>query len=261
MNGVLLFAFNNEIIDYVKLASYAAHLIRKHLQYPVTLITDVPPSKPNHFDSVLLFDQAFPSNLRDYPGFTRKADFKNYARVYADLLTPYNRTLVLDVDYLVLTDALQVPMESKEPFLAPSRISDFSGAKITDALARISENGLETYWATAMVFSRGQYATETFNVMRHVSQHWQYFSRLYRLTSPQYRNDFALTIAFDHMRGMSGHVHYPEMDTYNFALAEEVTVQGDHALVQHEGHTYTLSRDIHVANKAELCRSVGALRG
>ena len=39
-NGVLLFAHNNQKMDYVKLAIYCARKIKKYLNLPVALVTD-----------------------------------------------------------------------------------------------------------------------------------------------------------------------------------------------------------------------------
>ena len=39
-SGVLLFAFNNEQVDYVAQAQYLAKRIRKYLDLPTTLVTD-----------------------------------------------------------------------------------------------------------------------------------------------------------------------------------------------------------------------------
>ena len=40
MNGVLLFANNNEQVDYVKQAVYSAKLINKHLSCGVAIASD-----------------------------------------------------------------------------------------------------------------------------------------------------------------------------------------------------------------------------
>ena len=39
-NGVVLFAFNNSDIDYIKQAIYCAKRVKKYLGLPVQLITD-----------------------------------------------------------------------------------------------------------------------------------------------------------------------------------------------------------------------------
>ena len=39
-NGVVLFAFNNSSIDYIKQAIYCAKNVKKYLNLPVQLVTD-----------------------------------------------------------------------------------------------------------------------------------------------------------------------------------------------------------------------------
>ena len=40
--GALIFAFNNEHIDYIAMAGWNAENIRKHLNLPVAVVTDDP---------------------------------------------------------------------------------------------------------------------------------------------------------------------------------------------------------------------------
>ena len=51
--GALLFAYNNDTIDYVNMAKWTAKNIHRHLDIPVALVTDVMP-KSTEFDKVIL---------------------------------------------------------------------------------------------------------------------------------------------------------------------------------------------------------------
>ena len=55
--GVLLFAFNNESINYIKQAIFCANRIKKYLDLPVSLVTDINVTEvKDHFDSVIKVD-------------------------------------------------------------------------------------------------------------------------------------------------------------------------------------------------------------
>lgn len=57
--GALLFAQNNSLVDYIKMAEIAATRVKEFLEIPVSLVTD-DPSKANSkiFDKVIEIPQA-----------------------------------------------------------------------------------------------------------------------------------------------------------------------------------------------------------
>ena len=59
--GVLLFAFNTDKVDYVKIAKHCSRLVHKQ-GLPVTLVTDKSLSH-NEFDNVICIDNKL-SNIR-----------------------------------------------------------------------------------------------------------------------------------------------------------------------------------------------------
>ena len=104
-NGCLLFAHNGDI-DYGSQAVLAASLVRKHLDVPVSLISDketikdinskfknlpfehiIEIEKPNSNNKRRLYD----TESKDYKIF----NFINSNRHSAYALTPYDRTLVM----------------------------------------------------------------------------------------------------------------------------------------------------------------------
>jgi len=48
--GAVLFAFNNDRVDYVSQAQWSAPRINRHLGLPVTLVTDIMPDDASMFD-------------------------------------------------------------------------------------------------------------------------------------------------------------------------------------------------------------------
>ena len=60
--GALIFAFDNEEIDYVKLAAWNARNIHEHLKIPVAIVTDSV-DVPDVFDVVIPVPDVNVSNL------------------------------------------------------------------------------------------------------------------------------------------------------------------------------------------------------
>ena len=97
--GVLLFAFNSSI-DYVKIAKQCARLVKSNLNLPVTLITDDPTT--DWCDNVILVT----NDVENYKSALDLSSWKNFDRYRAYELSPYDETLVIDTDYLVLDNSL-----------------------------------------------------------------------------------------------------------------------------------------------------------
>lgn len=220
--GAVIFAYNNEAFDYVRMAAWTASNVRRHLDIPVAVITDQPTDCD--FDQVILH----PSPAQDHRWFDdvqRRVQWNNWSRPDVYDLTPWDRTLVLDADYVVASDQLnRVLGVAGETFLCHNRAQDVTGMNDFVAL-----NGLGTYawplcWATLMLFDRGRHAELVFESMKMIRDNWAHYQRIYHDRSRTYRNDHALTIALNITNGHTlGANHIP------WLLA---TVMPEHRLTQ-----------------------------
>src|SRR6056300_1158386 len=103
-NGVVVFAFNTDTIDYVKIADQTSKLIEKNLGLPITLITDKN-SEPKFNDNhVLTVVNDKNDNVRTIDSV--QYQWRNKGRYLAYELSPYTKTVLLDTDYLVLDSSL-----------------------------------------------------------------------------------------------------------------------------------------------------------
>ena len=121
--GILLFAHNNEQIDYGKMAYITARFAKKNLNVPISLVTDkgtLAWMKDNDnidveetFDKIIFTDEYVKdkNQIRRYYDGTleyKKADFKNCFRAWAFEYSPYEQTLVIDVDFLIVNDRTKI---------------------------------------------------------------------------------------------------------------------------------------------------------
>jgi hypothetical protein len=101
--GVLVFAFNTNV-DYVGIADRTSQLIAHNLKLPVTLVTDLTGNPRFNYDQVIRIDNTgdnFRTNLND-----QTVAWRNFGRYMAYELSPYEETILLDTDYLVLDNSL-----------------------------------------------------------------------------------------------------------------------------------------------------------
>jgi len=194
-SGIVIFAYNNELIDYVALAAWSAGNIHRHLNLPVCLITDAT-DLPGHykFDQVIRTEKHSEYH-RYFVDFEDSVTWYNKNRMDAYRLSPWDQTLVLDADYVVASNQLSVLFESGQDFLAHNRAYDITGAEPFQANNTFGQYHMPMSWATVMYFDRSRRAELIFDTMQMIKTNWSHYRNLYGITPSTYRNDYALTIA------------------------------------------------------------------
>jgi hypothetical protein len=183
--GALIFARNNEQIDYEAMARWSAKNIERHLGIPTHIVTDssAPPTNARHFTDV------------------GSVTWHNLNRMDAYRLSPWDRTLVLDADYVVASNQLQAVLEVDQDFLAHRWAYDVTGCNNFEGLNYFGNNRMPMWWATVMMFRRSRQAELIFDSMQMIRNNWTHYRNLYRNTNATYRNDHALSIALGIVNG------------------------------------------------------------
>ena len=109
--GALIFAFNNEQIDYLAMARWSARNINRHLGIPTAIVTDQPFVELDYERCIVV---ACPpkDNARWFADLQGSVTWYNSNRVDAYSLSPWEQTLVLDSDYVVASDQLKLLLNS-----------------------------------------------------------------------------------------------------------------------------------------------------
>jgi hypothetical protein len=188
--GVLLFAFNSDTVDYYKMAVATAKRVNQYLNLPVTVITD-------ESTDITQYDYKFDNVIIQVPNKDNKTIednvWINKGRYSAYDLTPYDETLVLDTDYLINSDTLLKPFELYDDFMCHNRTSFLMKADVPQE--QLGDHAVNALWATVMYFKKTTKTKQIFECMKMVQDNYSHYMRLYNMTVPMYRNDFALTIA------------------------------------------------------------------
>ena len=200
--GAVIFAFNNEQIDYVAMAAWSAKNIRRHLDIPVCLVTDTPDQDLTAFDQVVFTKStADTTNSRYFSDYQTDVTWHNLNRMDAYALSPYDKTLVLDADYVVASDQLRVLLDSNQEFIAHGHAHDVTGHQAFAENNWFGTYKMPMHWATVMCFRKCQHAELIFDSMQMIRDHWQHYRKLYGIREKTYRNDFALSIAMNIVDG------------------------------------------------------------
>lgn len=201
--GAVILADNTKDFNYIKLAALSAERVRKHLGIPVSLITSETVEPSLGFDRVIKADQ--PQFNRRVFKHGEKADWKNLNRTLVYELSPYYRTLVIDADFLVTSDALFGQIFNKQEFSIAKDIYD--PATGYGYIKKLGKSKIDQLWATVMIFSKTDTAAKIFVMAQHVIDNYLYYSKLYNFYSTPIRNDYAFTIAC-HLVGGYGATDY-----------------------------------------------------
>ena len=260
--GVLIFAFNNEATDYIAMAAWSAKNIRRHLNLPVAVVTDAPEAAAqNKFEHIII---AVPDTggSRHFADYGTTVTWHNAGRVNAYKLSPFDQTLVLDADYVVASDQLLNVLAIPQQFVAFKDSVD---------VANMHEHGtwgqynMPMWWATVMMFRRGNISQYIFDSMQMIRNNWQHYRDLYGIHQSNYRNDYALSIALGLVAGAEQSVHEIYGSMVNIMPEPRLTwIEQDHYEVEYinaDGQLKTMSwkgMDFHAMGKKHLEAIVAA---
>ena len=273
-NGALIFAHNNPIIDYVKLAVFAAKRIKRFLNIPVSIVTDskdwLLKTHPNHpFDKIIEIgvESATHKTFNDGSLSSTKFEWKNVSRNRAYELSPYDTTMVVDSDYIINSDILKTAFDRVEPLQIYSKSFDLAGWRDKTYFERINPYSIPFYWATVFVFQKNQITESFFDLVTYIKVNWSYFRVLYTIETAMFRNDIAFSIAIHIMNGKTNGAFataLPGAMTYiqdkDLLLSIDNTtmkflVEKEHYLGEYIA-AKTQGIDVHVMNKQSLVRFI-----
>lgn len=275
--GALIYAHNNRDVDYVLLSLISAILCKKNLSIPVSLVTDTTTLRwaeesgiidqiKSTFDKIIEVEKPITSNSRRLHDGTdnKSVAFTNTNRSSAWELTPYDRTLLLDSDFLIFSNRLNQYWDVDQSFLIAESMLDIYDQKRMGYHDRfISDTGPHLYWATTIMFTKDAESKLYFDTVNYIRDNYQYFADLFRFDPRQFRNDIAFSVAKHLIEGFqkSDFENLPSLLTIQdrdilqdvdsdsrlkFLIA--IDMNNDYVLASSRGV------DVHVMNKQSIVR-------
>ena len=189
--GALLFAFDSEI-KYTKLAVECAKRIKQYLDIPVTLVTNIK-LDTDIFENQILVTKPDGKNKRYWTDTGEVTSWYNFGRNSAIDLTPYDRTLLIDIDYIVNSDSLLSLLNCTQPFLCHQYIHSANLPQCQ--VVTLGSKNTQMWWATVVVFDKSVFSQDVFDCWKMVEQNYKHYANLFGFDYNNFRNDFALSIA------------------------------------------------------------------
>jgi hypothetical protein len=235
--GIVAFAYNVDTIDYVSIAKNTLELASCQLGLPHTLITDKELKNTNY-------------TMRCDIDTGEFIKWRNVGRHQAYNLSPYDETLVIDVDYLILDDNLNKIFNIDWDYL----LARDSVALTTEWPEKMGENSLPYVWATVFAFRKTSRAKMYFDLVGRIQRNYAYYSALFNVDGRNFRNDYAFAMADTILNGYS--VDKKSVPGSVIAVDQPITsldyVDGQ-IIVRDQNKAYVLPRtNLHVMSKSYL---------
>jgi hypothetical protein len=175
--GIVAFAYNTEQTDYVAIAEKTVALASRVLGIPYTIVSDEYVSEFNNTRYSI-----------DTGGFVQ---WKNISRNAAYDLSPYDETLVIDVDYIVQDASLLEIFKTDWDYILMR-----NSHALTEEYPRyMGHNSLPFIWATIFAFRKTPKAKQFFHLVARIQHNYEYYKELFNVRERNYRNDYAFAMA------------------------------------------------------------------
>ena len=241
--GVLLFCFDTEHTRYHKILERCVALVKKNLKLEITVVTNFETFckiKPLGFINYKFIEPEL--------GNTKLGkSWNNVDRHLAYELSPYYKTLVMDIDYFCFTENLLELFDTEYDFLIPDTAYDLTGRNTFD---QRKWSMIPMVWATVLLFKKTEKVRKIFDTVKYIKKNYAYFIQMYRIYARNLRNDYLFAMALQQINGFVGYEKMP------FALPTlppdcEVIDMTDKGIAwKYKDQTsYVENQDVHVLNK------------
>lgn len=218
MRGVLMIAHDNGLFDYGTMTYLAACMVRYHLSDPpICLVTDertwesllqkYPMAEGLFMDPIITEHPEVEDNVRKFrvDGEIKSEKYLNHTRLQAYDLSPFDETLMIDSDVMVLDDRLKLCWGSKNEMMINRNVGKLRNPiSVKPHAYRVNDISLNVLWATITYFKRTERVATFFELAKYIMKNFSYYGMLYKFPVSLYRNDYAFTVASHIMSGYLG---------------------------------------------------------
>ena len=211
--GYLYVAHDNDFLDYGTMTYCSALSLSHHTYCPIALITDNETwdrlnqkhiNARTLFSDVIITPKPITEQQRRYRSINnfKNATYYNQTRSRAFDLTPFDETVMIDSDMIVIDDQYDLVWGCHNDMMINTNISRLIGNHDDSNIFKmLSELTIPILWATVTYFKKNSRVKAFFDLVSHIRENYEYFSCLYGFESLLYRNDYAFSIASHIMSG------------------------------------------------------------
>lgn len=242
--GAVVIAYNTDV-DYVSIAVKCAKLIEHYLGLPTALITDSEDVPRGVFSHVIHSTNDIANNKGEV------MTWRNANRYQVYELSPFEETVLLDSDYLVMTEDINLLWATEFDYKlmyktqGPTVVVDQPWNQL----------GLPYVWATIVAFRKTPRSRMLFDLVGRIQRNYDYYCKLYNINSTNFRNDYAFAIANSMLNGytIDADVSIPWTMFSLGRGVDSIKIKDNFLLVRDaDGAWAVAQQDIHVHDKQYL---------
>ena len=237
--GIVAFAINTATTDYVSIADQTIKLAAQVLDLPYTIITEDHMAYMNWH------------NYRHDVDLGHEVEWKNFGRNLSYELSPYEETLVIDVDYVVQDAGLLKIFDLPWDYLLQRTARSLNDEYVPNIMG---SHSLPYVWATVFAFRKTARAKIFFDLVQRIEANYHYYRELFNVESRSYRNDYAFAMADTILNGFSvPKTSIPGPMLNILQPIKSMTLQGNHVVIKDRQTAYVVPQmNMHVMSKAYL---------
>jgi hypothetical protein len=237
--GIVAFAINTATTDYVSIANQTINLASCVLDLPYTVITQDHMADMNWH------------NYRHDVDLGHEVEWKNFGRNLCYELSPYEETLVIDVDYVVQDAGLLKIFDLPWDYLLQRSARSLNDEYVPNVMGAHS---LPYVWATVFAFRKTTRAKAFFDLVQRIEANYHYYRELFNAESRSYRNDYAFAMADVILNGFTvSNISIPGPMLNILQPIESIESQGNRVVIKDKQTAYVVPRmNMHVMSKQYL---------
>jgi hypothetical protein len=237
--GIVALAVNTASTDYESIAHQTVALASRVLGLPYTIITED-----------MIKDKIY-HNTRFDVDTGQFVEWKNMGRSLVYALSPYDETLVIDVDYVVQDQSLLSVFETEWDYILTRDCVNLDDQLIPETMG---PHSLPYVWATVFAFRKTPKSQMFFELVDRVQNNYHYYRDLYKIDTRNYRNDYAFAIA-DHI--LNGFVLQRSGMPFRLLNVLQpihtIEVRNNQLIIKDQARAYVIPRmNLHVMSKSYL---------
>jgi len=234
--GIVAFAYNTNQVDYVAIAEKTLSVASRILGLPYTVISDNYAAEFN--------------NTRYSIDTDSFVQWKNIGRSAAYDLSPYDETLVIDVDYIVQdTNLLKIFKQSWDYLLLRH-----SNSLTQEYNEYMGNNSLPYVWATVFAFRKTDRAKQYFDLVKRIQHNYEYYKALFNVQGGSFRNDYAFSMADIILNGYTvSDIGIPGTMLTVDTPINSITIKDNFLVIKDDFKSYVVPRtNLHIMSKRYL---------
>lgn len=258
--GILLFAHNNERINYLLLAYWQALRIQKYLKRPCSVVTDgvsvqslsMLGFEPEQVFDKIIFNSAETAQKKNYCG--TRLTFNNIDRYQSYELSPYEETIVFDTDIIIQSDRLNLLYNTDQDLLVCKRSNDVFQRRFP-AFETLSSYSVDFYWATVFYFKKTPATKIFFDTCQRIKSMYNWYAHVYDVSAGYIRNDHIWSMALHELNHPCGIIPfnlYFCIDTDNIVSMKDAET----VIFNQNNVAKVINSDLHAMNKFDLLEMV-----